>query len=179
MPNFLKGSVLIAFLTSVFNAFNISYKNSKLCRAVNKIGYVWTQSSTQKTISHYINKKPYFINSITYRVIRAVVRGVDKLMGAINRTFTTWLNNSGVCYELKEVGELDSKIKTGMLALFILSVCVGFLTGKIALGENSTQMLVSVWCVFLFGVVLLGVSKYREIIKNSLICRVFKWLVKM
>ena len=179
MPEFIKSSVILGIVISLWRTVVNSYDNSRLKIAVSAAAKVCVNSVTCNIIKKYINKKPYFLYSGVYKLGRGIVRLIDKMMDVLNGFFAGLLNNSIIFTELKMIPEIESRDKLSMVAITLMSICIGFMTGKIVMGQSSTEMLVSVWAVFIMGGILAVCGNCRQIIKNSLIYRFFNWLVKM
>lgn len=179
MPEFIKSSVVLGAVMAICRTVVNSYDNSRLKIAVSVAVKVCASSCTYNIIKKYINKKPYFLYSGIYKLERRIVRLIDKMMDVLNGFFAKMINNSIIFTELKMIPEIESRDKLSMVAIILMSICIGFMTGKIAMGQSSTEMLVSVWAVFIMGGILAVCGNCRQIIKNSLIYRFFNWLVKM
>lgn len=87
MMDILKGSAVFSLLLRIFVFFENTWSNSCFKRFVDAAVRCWHGSFTGKTAEKYINKEPFYMNSITYRVVKAVFGVFDRLFGKINSIF--------------------------------------------------------------------------------------------
>ena len=179
MPEFIKSSAVLCTVIALWKAVVNSYDNSRLKNAVSAAVRICVNSTICNIIRRYIDKKPYFLYSGVYKLGRKAVGKIDKIMDKLHSFFAGLLNNSVIFTEANMIPHMDSKEKLYMLAIMLMSICIGFMTGKIVMGQSSPEMLVSVWAVFIMGGILAVCGNCRQTIKNSLIYRFFNWLVKM
>lgn len=90
MIDILKGSAVFSLVMSILGCFSAAWQNSHLKRCVNAVAGCWHASLTGRIFKNYIEKEPFYLNSVTYRVIKAVFGFFDRIFGWLHRVFS-WL----------------------------------------------------------------------------------------
>ncbi len=87
MIDILKGSVVFSLLLRIVGFFENAWEESILRRFTVRLGKYWRESFTGSSAAKYINKEPFYMNSVTYRAIKAVFGVFDKIFGKIHSIF--------------------------------------------------------------------------------------------
>jgi O-antigen ligase len=83
MMDMIKGSVIVSFLLKLYTVFSVSWQESRLKRLCGFAG----ESVTGNLAKAYVNKQPFYLNSITYRVITGIFGLFDRLFGKLHSLF--------------------------------------------------------------------------------------------
>lgn len=134
MPCFIKTSLIYRLITSLLKKIKAYYALSFLKNAVDFVSSCFKESKTTKLIKAYINKKPYFLNSYTYKLFKGLASLVDKLLGGINKLLSLFLGGSLVVKEIKTIDSFPLTEKLRILAVFIAAVEFGFCFGSFIKG---------------------------------------------
>ena len=95
MPLFIKES----FIYKLFEKLLIiPYNNSLLKKNLQKITDCFKNSFLYKRVEKYLDKKPYFLNSVYYKLIRKLVNKIDKLMDFLHKTIKKCLLGSSTFF---------------------------------------------------------------------------------
>ena len=160
MPLFIKNSIIYR----LFDKFILNpYNNSVLKKNLGKIVNCFKQSAIYKNIERYLDKKPYFLNSLSYKFIRKIVKLLDKLMDFLNKTIKKWLLGS-IKYSSKEKNLL-------LLSILIGSFNVFYTLAGIIL--NTVNLYVS-YGILAITLILFLFSKNTDCFKQSFIYKIFK-----
>jgi len=139
------------------------YNNSMLKLNIQKLSFIIKQSFTAKLLRNYIQKNPFFLNSVTYKIILSLVKILDKIADFIHISFSNIISKSNICAEVKK--SVDKKYE--FLSIFFIMMAIGFLTGKVILSEADLFSIVVAWIVFFIGCMLMSFNKIIVILKNS------------
>lgn len=90
MIDILKGSAVFSLVMSILGCFSAAWQNSQLKRCVDAAAGCWHTSLTGHVFKNYIEKEPFYLNSVTYRVIKAVFVFFDRIFGWLHSVFS-WL----------------------------------------------------------------------------------------
>ncbi len=92
MIEILKGSAVFSLMMSILGCFETAWQNSRLKRCVDAVARCWRASFTGHVFKNYIEKEPFYLNSVTYRIIKAVFGFFDRIFGWLHNAFS-WLGH--------------------------------------------------------------------------------------
>lgn len=171
--NIFKGSLIITITINIVKAFMTSYKNSRLKKGVTAVGVCFKSSKTFGVLSRYANKKPYYRNSLIYRLIMAIAGLFDRLFGFINKIGAALLGGSSVSKEVYSAIKADANTKLCGFGLLFMSIPVGTLVALIISGNVSAVNMIICWVVFIIGLLFVLIASCESAIKSSFIIKVF------
>lgn len=90
MIDILKHSAVFSLVMSIVGWFSAAWNGSRLKRCVDAVVSCWRASVTGRVFKNYIEKEPFYLNSVTYRVIKAVFCFFDRIFGWLHNAFS-WL----------------------------------------------------------------------------------------
>lgn len=175
MPCFIKTSLIYRLITSLFNKIKAYYSLSRLKNVIDFISSCFRESKTTSVIKAYINKKPYFLNSYTYKLISGLAGLVDKLLGFINKLFSPLLGGSLIIKEIKTIDSFPLTEKLRILAVFIAAVEFGYCFGSFIKGTLADVSFGYILIPVIFCFVLLSAKGIFNAFKNSFIYKCVKF----
>lgn len=178
MPYFIKESIIVKLALKFIYIVNMCYKNSKLKKIADRISYIVLQSAIFNSLKRYVNKNPAFLNSISYRFIRVIVKFVNYIADKIHMPFALMINKSNFKEKIQNIKNADIKMKFHMLSLFIIAISMGFVIGNIFLEQISSQNVGIGLALVLISLIIIFCNKNLNIIKNSLIYRFIEYLIQ-
>ena len=90
MIDILKQSAVFSLVMSIVGCFSAAWRDSRLKRCADAVVRCWRASVTGRAFKNYIEKEPFYLNSVTYRVIKAVFGFFDRIFGWLHNAFS-WL----------------------------------------------------------------------------------------
>lgn len=165
--NLIKGSLIVTVITNIVKAFEKGYDNSALKKNVSKIASAFKNSRTHKVLSCYINKNPYYRNSVVYKIIMAIAGLFDKLFGKINVLGTKLLSGSIVAKKVKDAYNSGVNQKLFGFGVLFMSIPLGSLFALICLGQATDKNMAVCWGIFAVGVILVITAVCKDSLKNS------------
>lgn len=168
MPLFIKNSIIYRLIDKIFIK---PYNNSLLKKNLVKISKCFKESFIYKKLEGYLDKKPYFLNSMSYKIIRKIVEKIDKLMDFLHKKIKMWLFGSNTFFELRSV-KYSTKEKNLLLIVVLLAAFnLAYTISAILLDTLniyvSYGLLATTIILFLF-------SKNTNCFKQSFIYKIFK-----
>lgn len=179
MPYFIKSSFFISIFIKLIHRVIFYYGQSKLRKFVDRLKIIFSESKTVKTITVYFHKKPYFLNSISYKIVVSIVSFMSKIADFIHKIFADIINTS----ETKNNADyfknssIDFKIK--IVGMFISVIPIGYMLGKLILKQVYLNEIVLAWGTLLIGFIITFIGKNIYVLKNSIIFGFFNYLVKL
>ncbi len=90
MIDILKQSAVFSLVMSIVGCFSAAWRDSRLKRCADAVVRCWCASVTGRVFKNYIEKEPFYLNSVTYRIIKAVFGFFDRIFGWLHNAFS-WL----------------------------------------------------------------------------------------
>lgn len=87
MMDILKGSAVISLIMRVLGCLEAAWQSSCLKRVADAVAACWHDSMTGRVFKRYIEKEPFYLGSVTYRVIKAVFGLCDRIFGWLHKVF--------------------------------------------------------------------------------------------
>ncbi len=115
---FIKNSTIYKFLENVIIK---PYNNSKFKNFFTNVLSYFKQSFIYKSTERYLDKKPYFLNSLIYKFIRKMVKIIDKIMDFLHGIIKKCILGSKVFLNLRDIKN-DMKGKTLIVLSILISV---------------------------------------------------------
>ena len=129
------------------------------------------QSFIYKCVEKYLNKNPYFLNSLVYRFIRKVVKIIDKIADFLHKTIKKWLLGSKTFFELRDIKYFSKEKRILLLAILLGAFNIAYsVTGMIL---DTINLYVS-YGILALTLILLVFSKSINCFKQSFIYKIFK-----
>lgn len=120
MPLFIKNSIIYKLFYFILIK---PYNNSLLKRFLCKMVFCFKQSFVYKSSERYIDKEPYFLNSLIYKFFRKIVSLIDKIMDFLHDLIKKCLIFSGLNKNYKNIKAMKRKNKIFfLLGLFLLEL---------------------------------------------------------
>lgn len=164
---------------AIINSFLKWFDESILKKVLIWIGCVFRKSGTRKALKMYADKKPWFLNSFTYRVIRKAVGWIDFAADKIHE-FCKSIIEKSVAYEsissIKNEKIGDKLVLTG---IFFMAASIGFLFISLFLDGDRNANLAVAWGLFFVGLLFAFSGRNLENVKKSLTFRFFKFLFEL
>ncbi|WP_317367186.1 hypothetical protein [uncultured Tyzzerella sp.] len=168
MPLFIKDSIIYRLFDKIIIK---SYSNSLFKKFVYKILNCFKQSFLYKKVKNYLNKKPYFLNSLIYKFIRKIVKIIDKIMDFLYNIIKKCLLGSKAFLNLRDIKN-DIKGKT-LTVLWILIGSFNISYTIVSIFINRFNIYVSLGLLALAFVLFLF-SESTNCFKQSFIYKIFK-----
>ena len=168
MPLFIKNSIIYKLFEQILIK---PYNNSLLKRNLEKILNCFKQSFIYKCVEKYLNKNPYFLNSLVYKFIRKVVKIIDKIADFLHKTIKKWLLGSKTFFELRAIKYFSKEKRILLLAVLLGAFNIAYsVTGMIL---DTINLYVS-YGILALTLILLVFSKSINCFKQSFIYKIFK-----
>ena len=168
MPLFIKNSVIYKFFDKILIK---PYNNSLLKRNLEKILNCLKQSFIYKCVEKYLNKNPYFLNSLVYKFIRKVVKIIDKIADFLHKAIKKWLLGSKSFFELRSIKYFTKEKKVLLLIVLLGAFNIAYsFTGIIF---DTINLYVS-YGILALTLILFVFSKSTNCFKQSFIYKIFK-----
>lgn len=90
MIDILKQSAVFSLVMSIVGCFSAAWRDSRLKRCADAVVRCWRASVTGRIFKNYIEKEPFYLNSVTYRIIKTVFSFFDRIFGWLHNAFS-WL----------------------------------------------------------------------------------------
>lgn len=170
----LKGSLLCRAIGFVASVFSNAYKNSRLKRFTLSVSNCFNESFTHTVLSHYVNKKPYFRYSLTYRLVIAIMHIVDIIFAFINNVFTKLFSGSSFCNDVISYKKSSLTQKLELIGVLVVSVSMGSFV-SMALNGDFTRVILGVNSViFVVGIVMLTAKYTLGFLEGSILFKALK-----
>ncbi|WP_250277924.1 hypothetical protein [[Clostridium] colinum] len=168
MPLFIKKSFIYTLLDkTLINPYNTSL----LKKVLGKISNCFKQSFIYKSIQKYLDKKPYFLNSIIYKFIRKIIKIIDKIMDFLHKKIKTYLLGSNSFIELRNIKYFTKEKK--LLLLCILLGAFNLSYSFIGIIFNTINLYIS-YGLLIITIILYLFSRNTNCFKESFIYKIFK-----
>lgn len=168
MPLFIKES----FIYKLFNNYFIKpYNQSLLKKNIKKIIDCFKNSLLYKNVENYLNKKPYFLNSLVYKFFRKIVNVIDRIMDFLHKTIKKWFLGSNTFFELRSI-KYSKKEKNLLLC--------GILIGALNIGYTATSLFLNNLNIYVclgllvITIILFLLGKNINCYRQSFIYKIFK-----
>ena len=168
MPLFIKNSAIYKLFDK---ALIKPYNNSKLKNFFTNVLSCFKQSFIYKSTERYLDKKPYFLNSLIYKFIRKIVKIIDKIMDFLHNIIKKCLLGSKAFLNLRDIKN-DIKGKT-LIVLSILIDSFNISYTIVSIFIKRFNVYVSLGLMALAFVLFLF-SKNTNCFKQSFIYKIFK-----
>lgn len=162
----LKSSFVIGVVLRLWSLCVNAYKNSCLGKNICFLGNMAKESKTGRLINAYVNKAPFYKNSLIYRLFAGLYSVFDKLMAVINRGLVAVVKGSIFCCAAEEI------YKKGYAVCGLSVIAMG-----ICIGVAVSGSVISLLGVAVFLIIALVCKS--NVLKNCFIYRFFCWLVKL
>ena len=177
MTNFLEGGVIGRIILWFVAVFKTSYEHSRVRKFALRLKAIACGSKTAEWLSRYVNKKPYFSTSVCFRITRAIVGFIDKIMNILHNFFAKIIYASKSKEKYCSLKELEANEKIWSVALFITSLCIGYVGVKVITGGMDFISLVALWAIFILCAFVMFFSANPEIAANSQIVRLLRFFL--
>lgn len=167
MPLFIKNSMLYKLFDKCFIK---PYNNSLLKKNLDKINNCFKQSFVFKSVERYLDKKPYFLNSFSYKIFRKFVKLIDKIMDFLHKAIKKALLGSNTFFELRSI-KYDTKERNLLLISLLLNAFnFAYIIAGILLNTLNLYIAVVIMVVaFLISLF----AKNKNCFKQSFIYKIF------
>lgn len=167
MPLFIKNSIIYKLFEKCFIK---PYNNSLLKKSLGKINSCFKESFVLKRAERYLDKEPYFLNSLSYKIFRKFIRLIDRLMDFFNKAIKKALLNSNTFIEIRSI-KYDTKERNLLLLSLLLNVFnLAYMVTGILL--NTLNLYIAV--VIMFIAFLISIfAKHKNCFKQSFIYKIF------
>lgn len=176
MPEFLKGSIIISLILNIVSAFDRAYKDSLLKRALAKTDLCFKNSLFYKILSAYVNKRPWYRYSLTYRLVFVVANLFDKLFAGIFNIVKAAFKGSVAADSYKKAYYMPFDDKCYTIGVLLISLPVGIILASIVFKSFALLTLVMSWGMFITGVMVVIVGVYG---RDSLVIKGVREVIKV
>lgn len=174
-----KESLVFSTLLKCVDIIIKAYKYSKLKKNINAFVSCFKSSRTFYILSLYANKKPYYRNSLTYRIIMAIAGLFNRLFGAIHNIAENCLRGSEAGKITVEAIKSPTNTKLYGFGLLFMSIPIGSIISLIVLGSVSTVNMIICWVVFFIGFLLVVIASCKNALSNSVVIKAAKGLIDL
>lgn len=177
MIGYLKGSVIVGFFINIVKAFVRSYNSSVFKIVVDNVCLMCRESFLGRALNRYIYKKPFYENSVTYRLIMAIAGFADRIFGWLNKAIGGCIEGSAVINNFKAM--LGGRLATAFFAagIVLMSAPIGSLFAlAVKNNANNASIMICV-AVFAIGAVMSFLSMFSKVVENCFIVRAVKWFI--
>lgn len=168
MPLFIKESFLYKFFDKIIIK---PYNNSKFKAILSKLSFIFKKSILYRLTEKYLDKKPYFLSSLTYKGFRKFISIIDKIMDFINRVGKKCLSGSNVASEISSAKALEKDKKLLLASILISAFNLAYIITSIVFTSLnsyiSSALIVLSFVLYLFS---LNPNCYKQ----SFIYKIFK-----
>lgn len=168
MPLFIKDSIIYKIIYCILIK---PYNNSLLKKFLEKTLNCFKESFIYKRVEGYLNKKPYFLNSIVYKFIRKIVKLIDRLMDFLHKIIKKMLLGSVSFSEICSIKDIDNQEKLLILSILIGTFNVAYTVAGIIF--DTINLYVS-YGLLVITLILFLFSKSKNCFKQSFIYKIFK-----
>ncbi len=166
-------------VAAVINAFLSWFDKSILKNVLLFISDAFAKSTTRKALAMYAGKKPWFLNSLTYRGIKKIIRGIDFIADKIHYFCKRIIETSFVCDIVSSVRNEKTEDKLVLTGIFFMAASIGFLFISLFLDGDRDLNLAAAWGLFFVGLLFASSGKNFENVKKSITFRFFKFLFEL
>ncbi|MDO4300674.1 MAG: hypothetical protein Q4D26_04685 [Clostridia bacterium] len=177
--NAFKESLIITAVTNVFKSFITGYENSRVKSAVNAVTVCFKDSKTYSVLSRYANKKPYYRQSLIYRLIMAIAGLFDRLFGSVNSIGSKWLEGSAFSAKVYKAIKSPAELKLYGFGILFMSIPVGSIISLILTGGVSPVNMAICWGVFVVGFVFVAAASCGSYVKSSALFKVISGFIDL
>ncbi len=152
-----------------------SYKYSRLKNITDKISTSSKNSVSGKYLNKFLDKTPWYFNSITGRFIFNIGKILKKIANFIYSLISPCIKNSEF---KKQTSEIKNSPKTlfNMLALLFMAASLTYLIGCIYIGAYKEIRLYISWILFITGFIFALLDYFYETALNSRIYKIIVYL---
>lgn len=165
----------MSIVLNSFKYFISTYNESIFKKSLLKIKDISSKSVTADLFNRYINKKPYYENSLSSKFFVWLFSVINIVMVFLNKIFTPLFKNSTTVKSTTSLKKLSTRRKTSLTSILIVSISIGFSGGCIIQGIGYNIPLLLLFTVL--AVFLILFSKYAYFYKESIIYKFFKYLL--
>lgn len=162
-------------LKKTLNFIFISYKYSKLKNIMDRISVSSKNSVSGKYLNKFLDKTPWYFNSITGRFVYNIGKILKKIAGFIYSLISPCIKNSAFKEQTNEI-KSSSKILFNMLALLFTAASFTYLTGCIYMDAYKEIRLYISWILFITGGIFALLDYFYETALNSRIYKIIVYL---
>lgn len=167
MPLFIKESIIYKFILEYF----INPYNDSKFKKVLKITLIYfKESNFYKKVDNYFNKKPYFLNSLSYKFFREIIKYIDGMVDSLHKFLNKLITKSTIYKEINCIKNIDIEQKFILISVLVLGLNIGYIIGGIIFNYINLIMVI---LLFILSLILFLISKNLNFIKESI---VFKYL---
>ena len=183
MLNILKESLFYKYLFNFLSFFSKGYKNSFFRKIIESFKKSFKSSFTFKVVKGYIDKKPLFTTSLTYRGIRFIGKYTGKFADKINKMAVDFYNSIySVSFSKKFIDNFKEENKSEMslfIGLLFMVVSISYLSFSILFGRNYETRIHIAWAIFFVGMLIFFAGRNKEIVKQSFTYKLVKYIVEL
>lgn len=169
---YLQESLIYRLLLWLFHC----YQGSVLKKFLGGFAEACRNSLPGKWVKNTLARESAFHNSQVFRVLRAVVRFLDRCMLKLSATLKKWSESSLIVKAFRLIAEA-SKEKLFALAFPVFGI--GYLAGRVLQGKLMIRDVLLLGIMFVVsGILLIDGEKRRSIWRNSLVYRMYQLLLE-
>lgn len=173
MKSFLETS----FLFKVFRKLGGFYENSLLKKVILVIGNWFSQSSTVIGYNRFVEKKPAFRHSVTYRCLATIGSSIDRYIGGILDCLKPFIQKSSSNSLVKTYSSSDRKTLLRITAVVIAFYTLGFAAAMIFKGTWSVKTFIFTITLLLAAMLLyLLEGKLPQWFRNSKLLQLYRYI---
>ncbi|HEX3029245.1 MAG TPA: hypothetical protein VHT34_08070 [Clostridia bacterium] len=153
------------------------YNNSTLKKVFTAIGSCFRNSITYKAFNNYLHRKSSYQYTITYRVLSAIGRFLDLLVGIIHDFFAKQIRTSLIIALFSNIKKEASSSTAYVLITAVLSLTAGYSVVNTFRNTWSTLKLEGVFamCIVCIFIGIMS-GKWKASVRNSLFIKLYHFI---
>lgn len=152
-----------------------SYNYSRLKNITDRIITASKNSLSGKYLNKFLDKTPWYFNSLTGRFIFNIGKILKKIAGFIYSLISPCIKNSAFKEQTNEIKN-SAKILFNMLALLFMAASLTYLIGCIYIDAYKEIRLYVSWILFITGCIFALLDYFYEAALNSRIYKIILYL---
>lgn len=176
MPLFVKESFVYSICIFILNGIKNAYSQSRLKIIIESVLSCIKQSAASKLVDGYLKKRPYFLNSLSYRAVKGAAELIDRFLGSVYKSLAPVFSSSAVVKEGEAFFKAPVFEKIGLAAVFIAAVEFGFCVGSFVKGSLSDVDMIYIAGPVIISMLMLISKRIYFIFRRSFLCKIIKFL---
>lgn len=174
-----ENSIVLKLIKVFFGEISLCYQKSRLNFVANAVCATVRTSKCCFVLKKYADKYPSFLNSVIYKIIKKIVKGIDFIADKIHNIFASVINKSKTKSELFAIKNLPFNKKISCVGLFFSGAAIGVLMAGVISGDYLKETLYSGWIFFGLALFFAVFGKYTDIFEKSITFKFFKFLFEL
>lgn len=179
MLDILRNSFCYCFIIKFITFFSESFEGSYFRKFVFSFRLIFTESVFFHIVEKYFDKKPFFLDSLVYRRIKALGKYLGKFADCINSIVINVYRESFLNKILSFFKSEDRADKVISAGLFFMTMALSFLVFSVLFGRNHEIRIYVSWALFFVGILTVSAGKNIDTVKQSVTYRTVKFMIEL